>query len=116
MPRACRPRKRRSQQERNAFGHSLRANRPLALSPTGCLAQFAPAWEEELWCSRPVSALAIQPAKSAIGPLPGPQKPDRLAALENVEEQPQRVSPCAFELGIFLDDLARFIARESQQR
>lgn len=61
-PRAYRQRKRRSQQERNAFGHSLRADRPLALSRTGRLAQFAPAWEEELWCSRPVSALAIEPA------------------------------------------------------
>ena len=33
------------------------------------LSTVCPAWEEELWCSRPVSALAIQPAKSAIGAL-----------------------------------------------
>ena len=30
------------------------------------LSTVCPAWEEEPWCSRPVSALAIQPAKSAI--------------------------------------------------
>jgi hypothetical protein len=48
----------------NAFGHSLRADRPLApwMLSTVCLRLG-----EELWCSRPVSALAIQPAKSAIG-------------------------------------------------
>jgi hypothetical protein len=65
-PRAYRPRKRRSSQERSAFGQSFRAYRPWALRPTRRLAQLAPACEEELWCSRPVSALAIQPAKSAI--------------------------------------------------
>ena len=49
-------------------------------------------------------------------PLPRPQKPDRFAALKNVEQQSQRFSPRAFEPGIFLDDLARFVSREGQQR
>ena len=49
-------------------------------------------------------------------PLPPAQKPYRFAALENIEEQPQRLSPRAFEPGILRDDLACFVAREAQQR
>src|ERR1700693_2449633 len=47
---------------------------------------------------------------------PAAQKPYRLAALENIEEQPQRLAMRAFRPGIFLDDFARFVARQVQQR
>src|ERR1700737_4167272 len=47
---------------------------------------------------------------------PAAQKPYRLAALENIEEQPQRLAMRAFQPGIFLDDFARFVARQVQQR
>ncbi len=41
-PQAHRPRKRRSRQERNAFGHPLWAGRPLALSATRMLSTVCP--------------------------------------------------------------------------
>jgi len=56
FPHAAIHHSRRSRQARSMRSHSLRADRPWALRPTRRLAQFAPAWEEELWCSRPVSA------------------------------------------------------------
>jgi hypothetical protein len=45
---------------------------------------------------------------------PPAQKPDRFAALEDIQQQPQRLSPRAFEAGIFVDDFARFVARQVQ--
>jgi hypothetical protein len=35
---------------------------------------------------------------------PPAQKPDRFAALEDIQQQPQRLSPRAFEPGIFVND------------
>jgi len=47
------------------------------------------AWEEELWYLRPVSALAIQPAKSAIGALATFRRPWRFGVndLEALAEE-----------------------------
>lgn len=47
---------------------------------------------------------------------PPAQKPYRFAALENIEQQSQCLAPRAFEARIFIDDLARFVARQVQQR